>query len=87
MSGSDGLEHLSAGPEGLEDLFRELGEQECLAERGDLLNGLGNSLMDVGDLHLAEDFEQIPTSGPDASSNLLEAIWRDLLGRRSSILQ
>ena len=45
--GSDGLEHLSMGPDGLEDLFRELGELAVLGgepdeqeERGDLLMGL-----------------------------------------------
>ena len=77
----DGLEHLSNEPE---VLFRELGELEYLVERGDLLTKLGDSLMDVGDFHLAEGFKQFSSSV--ASSNLLEAIWRDLLGRRFSTL-
>ena len=77
----DGLEHLSNEPE---VLFRELGELEYLVERGDLLTRLGDSLMDVGDFHLAEGFKQFSSSV--ASSNLLEAIWRDLLGRRFSTL-
>lgn len=78
----DGLEHLSNEPE---VLFRELGELEYLVERGDLLTRLGDSLMDVGDFHLAEGFKQFSSSV--ASSNLLEAIWRDLLGRRFSTLE
>ena len=45
------------GLDGLGDLFRELGELEYLEERGDFLTELGYPVIDVGDLHIAEDLE------------------------------
>jgi len=64
------------GLDGLGDLFRELGELEYLEERGDFLTELGYPVIDVGDLHIAEDLEQFVTSGPDAAAppHFLEAI-------------